>query len=132
MISLEMKLMRSRFLQLHLLRFSFSSDPIILFRFFWLRFSTTDGHQGAPYPQIKFLLSYVTVSFNELRHQGGKDSELETLKKPGAAAAARSRQSRLTLCHPTCGSPPGFSVPGILQARILEWVAISFSKKPGD
>ena len=92
-----MKLMRSRFLQLHLLRFSFSSDPIRLFRFFWLRFSTTDGHQGAPYPQIKFLLSYVTISLNELRHQGGRDSELETLKKPGAAAAANS-VSRVRLC----------------------------------
>ena len=45
-----------------------------------------------------------------------------------AAAAARSFQSRLTLCDPIDGSPPGFSVPGILQARTLEWVAISFSK----
>ena len=33
----------------------------------------------------------------------------------------------LTLCNPIDGSPPGFSVPGILQARTLEWVAISFS-----
>ena len=44
-----------------------------------------------------------------------------------AAAAAKSLQSCLTLCDPIDGSPPGSSVPGILQARTLEWVAISFS-----
>ena len=45
-----------------------------------------------------------------------------------AAAAAKSLQSCQTLCDPTDGSPPGSPVPGILQARTLEWVAISFSK----
>ena len=44
-----------------------------------------------------------------------------------AAAAAKLLQSCPTLCDPTDGSPPGSPVPGILQARILEWVAISFS-----
>ena len=44
-----------------------------------------------------------------------------------AAAAAKSLQSCPTLCDPIDGSPPGSSVPGILQARILEWVTISFS-----
>ena len=44
-----------------------------------------------------------------------------------AAAAAKSLQSCLTLCDPIDGSPPGSPVPGILQARTLEWVAISFS-----
>ena len=44
-----------------------------------------------------------------------------------AAAAAKSLQSCPTLCDPTDGSPPGSLVPGILQARILESVAISFS-----
>ena len=44
-----------------------------------------------------------------------------------AAAAARSLQSCPTLCDPIDNSPPGFPVPGILQARTLEWVAISFS-----
>ena len=42
-------------------------------------------------------------------------------------AAAKSLQSCLTLCDPIDGSPPGSPVPGILQARTLEWVAISFS-----
>ena len=41
--------------------------------------------------------------------------------------AAKSLQSCSTLCDPVDGSPPGFPVPGILQARTLEWVAISFS-----
>ena len=44
-----------------------------------------------------------------------------------AAAAAKSLQLCLTLCDPVDGSPPGSTVPGILQARTLEWVAISFS-----
>ena len=44
-----------------------------------------------------------------------------------AAAAAKSLQSCLTLCDPIDGSPPGPAVPGILKARTLEWVAITFS-----
>ena len=47
--------------------------------------------------------------------------------KAAAAAAAKLLQSCPTLCHPTDSSPPGSPVPGILQARTLEWVAISFS-----
>ena len=45
-------------------------------------------------------------------------------------AAAKSLQSCLTPCDPTDGSPPGSPIPGILQARILEWAAISFSSLP--
>ena len=48
-------------------------------------------------------------------------------KHTAAAAAAKSFQSCPTLCDPIDGSPPGFPVPGTLQARTLEWVAISFS-----
>ena len=44
-----------------------------------------------------------------------------------AAAAAKLLQSCPTLCDPIDGSPPGSRIPGILQARTLEWVAISFS-----
>ena len=44
-----------------------------------------------------------------------------------AAAAAKSLQSCPTLCDPSDSSPPGSPIPGILQARTLEWVAISFS-----
>ena len=49
------------------------------------------------------------------------------LEHPAAAAAAKSLQSCPTLWDPIDGSPPGFPIPGILQARTLEWVAISFS-----
>ena len=49
------------------------------------------------------------------------------LKGVSAAAAAKLLQSCPTLCDPIDGSPPGSPVPGILQARTLEWVAISFS-----
>ena len=49
------------------------------------------------------------------------------LHNGSAAAAAKSLQSCLTLCDPRDGSPPGSPIPGILQARTLEWVAISFS-----
>ena len=52
---------------------------------------------------------------------------LDLLPWEGAAAAAKSLQSCPTLCDPIDGSPPGSPVPGILQARTLEWVAISFS-----
>ena len=50
-----------------------------------------------------------------------------TLDTPTTTATTKSLQSCPTLCDPIDGSPPGFAVPGILQARILEWVAISFS-----
>ena len=49
------------------------------------------------------------------------------LSTPAAAAAAKSLQLFPTLCDPIDGSPPGSPVPGILQARTLEWVAIPFS-----
>ena len=48
------------------------------------------------------------------------------VKIPAAAAATKSLQSCPTLCDPIDGSPPGSAIPGILQARTLEWVAISF------
>ena len=86
------------------------------------------------------ILEWVAISFSrgssQLRDQtrvsriAGEFFITESPGKPSlaiAAAAAKSLQSCLTLCNPTDGSPPGSSVPGILQARILEWVAISFS-----
>ena len=57
----------------------------------------------------------------------GDNTDCFTFMKAAAAAAAKSLQSCLTLCDPLDGSPLGSSVPGMLQARILEWVAISFS-----
>ena len=52
---------------------------------------------------------------------------VKVTQQVAAAAAAKSLQSRPTLCNSIDGSPPGSPVPGILQARTLEWVAISFS-----
>ena len=52
---------------------------------------------------------------------------LDNTFRSTAAAAAKSLQSCLTLCDPIDGSPPGYPGPGILQARTLEWVAMSFS-----
>ena len=49
------------------------------------------------------------------------------LDRQTAAAAATSLQSCPTLCDPIDGSPPGSAIPGILQARTLEWGAIAFS-----
>ena len=61
-----------------------------------------------------------------LEQVGGDRSERDARL---AAAAAASLQSCPTLCDPIDGSPPGSPVPGILQARTVEWVAISFSNE---
>ena len=61
------------------------------------------------------------------RHPNVKGSKDLRLVYKFSAAAAKSLQSCPTLCDPIDGCPPGFPVPGILQARTLEWVAISFS-----
>ena len=53
--------------------------------------------------------------------------DVQSKSSPAAAAAAKSLQSCPTVCDPIDGSPPGSPVPGILQARTLEWVSISFS-----
>ena len=53
----------------------------------------------------------------------------QTLTNTAVDAAAKLLQSCLTLCDPIDSSPPGFPVPGILQARTLEWIAISSSNE---
>ena len=55
------------------------------------------------------------------------NDDCKTCEYTAATAAAKSLQLCPTLCDPIDGSPPGSPVPGILQARTLEWVAISFS-----
>ena len=99
-----------------------------------------------PHVPVQFLLSHVrlfatpwtaarqvSLSITNSR----RSLKLMSLKSPAsaemfftsaaAAAAAKSLQPCPTLCDPIDGSPPGSPVPGILQARTLEWVAISFS-----
>ena len=66
----------------------------------------------------------------EVKQEKGTFTTIETRLvcwEAAIAAAAKSLQSYLTLCNPSDGSPPGSAVPGVLQARILESVAISFS-----
>ena len=65
-------------------------------------------------------------SFSLLPFRSAVDTGL-FLVGTAATAAAKSLQSCPTPCSPTDGSPPGSPIPGILQARTLEWVAISFS-----
>ena len=64
------------------------------------------------------IVDWVAISFSNIAPAAAAAA---------AAAAAKSLQSCLTLCDPIDGSPPGSPVRGILQARILGWVAISFS-----
>ena len=76
------------------------------------------------------ILNLTTVStspHNRTCNQSIWNYLVSTSEVAAAAAAAKSLQSCPTLCDPRDGSPPGSPVPGILQARILEWVAISFS-----
>ena len=56
-----------------------------------------------------------------------RSGDVQTVSGQGDAAAAKSLQLYLTLCNPIDSSPPGSPIPGMFQARILEWVAISFS-----
>ena len=69
-------------------------------------------------PQLKIMLTITKIWYSPIN----KDIYIDIY-----TAAAKSLQSCLTLCDPIDGSPPGSPVPGILQARTLECVAISFS-----
>jgi len=66
------------------------------------------------------------LKVNIISNSGGKISVHDD--EAAAVAAKSSLQSCPTLCNPIDGSPPGSPVPGILQARVLEWGAIAFSR----
>ena len=68
-----------------------------------------------------------TIALTKQTFVGNVMSLLFNVLSAAATAAAKSLQSCPTLCDPIDCSPPGSAVPGILQARTLEWVAISFS-----
>ena len=76
--------------------------------------------------RIKYLRIYLPKETKDLYIENYK-TLVKEIKEDTAAAAAKSLQSCPTLCDPINGSPPGFPVPGILQARTVEWVVISFS-----
>ena len=71
----------------------------------------------SPTQELNSRLLHCRQTLYHLSHQGS------------SAAAAKWLQSCLTLCDPIDGSPPGSTIPRILQARTLEWVAISFSRE---
>ena len=75
----------------------------------------------------KILKQYIWISSNEVDETGAYYTEWSKPETTIQSAAAKSLQSCPTLCDPVDRSPPGSPVPGILQARTLEWVAISFS-----
>ena len=75
--------------------------------------------------QKSLLLEIIQILTN--RNSILPADQITVLATAAAAAAAASLQSCPTLCDPIDGSPPDFPAPGILQARTLEWVAISFS-----
>ena len=89
--------------------------------------SSTDGWiKKIWYIYIEILLSHKKNEIMPLA-ETWMDLEIIIINEVAAAAAAKSLQSCPTLCNPTDGSPPGSTIPGILQARTLEWVAIYFS-----
>ena len=81
---------------------------------------TVDVYMGDMRKVIKFLTFTVFFRFSFIKSD-------TILRVVAAAAAAKSLQLCPTLCDPIDGSPPGSPIPGILQARTLEWVAISLS-----
>ena len=77
---------------------------------------------------LKDSLGWIKKWEKKINDQYRKDKK-DVIREPTLIKwlAAKSLQSCATLCNPIDGSPPGSAVPGILQARTLEWVAISFS-----
>ena len=93
------------------------------------------GERGSTYLENKLQICYpqhcvlfvTSFSLQYYTYAAAAKSHQSCLCATPQLAAAKSHQSCLTLCDPIAGSPPGSSVPGVLQARTLEWVTISFS-----
>ena len=97
----------------------------------FIQFSRQEYWSGLPWPPLGALATQgLNLHFLHLLHWQVGSLPLALPGNPSedaAAAAAKSLQLCPTLCNPIDGSPPGSPIPGILQARTLEWVAISFS-----
>ena len=98
-----------------------TSSNVALVRF------VTDGSLSASGFRLRFDSSLECKFVDSLKKYTHTHTHTHTHIYHVAAAAAKSLQSCPTLCDPIDGSPSGSLVPGILQARTLEWVAISFS-----
>ena len=118
--------------------FSFSISPSkeipgLIFRMDWLDLFAVQGtlksllQQHSSKASILWHSAFFTVQLSHPYMTTGKTIALTRRTLIVYAAAAKSTQSCPTLCDPIDGSPPGSPIPGILQARTLEWVAISFS-----
>ena len=94
------------------------TEPSLLRRLHW----QVNSLPLAPPGKLKYFQLYLLIFHSKIYSLSLGNSNLTA-----AAAAAKSLQSCLTLCDPIDSSPPGSPIPGILQARTLEWVAISFS-----
>ena len=95
-------------------------------------FSRQEYWSGVPLPSVLSIGLIIGHMFLDLLDPEDLDISLGKItnisNKTYVAAAAKSLQSCLTLCDPRDSSPPGSPIPGLLQARTLEWVVISFSK----
>ena len=94
-----------------------------------MEFSRQEYWSGLPFPSPEELPNSGIESWSPASQADSLLLELQRRLQEvtAAAAAAKSHQSCPTLCDPRDGSSPGSAIPGILQARTLEWVAISFS-----
>ena len=91
-----------------------------------MEFSRQDYWSGLPCPSS--IVWEVNASCPRSWRLSNRIMLLTETSHPATAPAAKSLQSCPTLCDPVDGSPPGTPVPGVLQARTLRWVAVSFSK----
>ena len=99
-----------------------NSDPLYI-----KNYNSTTKRKNLTKKLAKNLKQAFLKEDEQVANKHMKRSSTSLIIAAAAATAAKSLQSCPTLCDPTDGSPPGSAVPGILQARTLEWVAISFS-----
>ena len=105
-------------LQADSLLLSHWGSPVCIWACIWLYSRASTYQHGI---RIWFLYHFISVGWNFILYP------FFCARHSTVAAAAKSLQSCPTMCNPRYSSPPGSPIPGILQARTLEWVAISFS-----
>ena len=120
-----------------LLKSAHHQQALLYIRYEHLVHSNEDAWLGShanPMRKSRYLLKYVNAPDACLKRKSISPKSLQSewvtynsSTENAAAAPAKLLQSCPTLCDPIDSSPPGSPVPGILQARTLEWVAISFS-----